>query len=127
MIRRAVFILLFSAFPVLPHHSFAAEFDVARPITANGTVSRFAWTNPHAFLYMDLKDENGQVATWEFEMGSPNSLLRCGLTRGSVHAGESLMVKGYRSKDGSHRGYAVEVKRKDGRVIYSRPIGSPAP
>ena len=81
---------------------------------------RFEWTNPHAYLYIEVKGEKGKLARWQFEMGSPNALLRCGLNSGSVSAGDSLIVIGYRAKDGGPRGYAVEVKRPDGRTIYSR-------
>jgi hypothetical protein len=109
------------AAPALAHHSFAAEYDAARPITAQGTVLRFAWANPHAYLYVSVKDENGKFADWQFEMGSPNSLQNCGLTRRSIKAGDVITVVGYRAKDGGPRGYAVEVKRGDGRTIYSRP------
>lgn len=105
----------------MAHHSFAAEFDSGQPIAAAGAVTRVDWTNPHAYLYIDVKDDSGKTVGWRFEMGSPNSLLRCGWSRGSVKPGDKVTVNGYRAKDSSHSGYTVRVESSDGRTLYSRP------
>ncbi len=120
MIFRVVFALVVAALPASAHHSFAAEFDSGRPITAAGVVNRVEWTNPHAYLYIEVKDEQGQPVGWRFEMGSPNSLLRCGWTRSSVKPGDAVTVEGYRAKDGSRNAYTLRVE-SGGHTIYSRP------
>ena len=103
--RFAVFVaglgLLLSAGPVLAHHAFAAEYDAKKPIKLTGTVTKLEWLNPHTWFYIDVKDDNGKVTNWGFEMGSPNILLRAGWTRNSMKPGDVVTVEGSRAKDGS--------------------------
>jgi len=88
--------------PLAAHHSFAAEYDSSKPITLTGTVTKIEWTNPHAFFYIDVKDEKtGQVANWAAEMNSPNSLMRLGWTRDSMKVEDVVTVQGSLAKDGS--------------------------
>ena len=82
------------------HHSFAAEYDSNKQITVKGVVQKIAWVNPHAYVYIDVKDETGKVTTWAFESLSPNALARQGWTRNSLKAGETVTVDGYMAKDG---------------------------
>ena len=77
-------VLGLSALPALAHHSFAAEYDAKKPIDLTGTVTKIEWMNPHARFYMDVKDDAGKVTNWEFELGSPNGLMRQGWTRNSM-------------------------------------------
>src|SRR5215468_1367310 len=82
------------------HHSFAAEYDNNKQVTIKGVVQKVAWVNPHAYVYIDVTDDNGKVTTWAFESLSPNALARQGWTRNSLKAGETVTVDGYMAKDG---------------------------
>jgi Family of unknown function (DUF6152) len=101
--------LLAAAAPAIAHHSFAAEFDAAKPITLTGTVTKIEWMNPHVWFYTDVKDESGKVSNWGFEMGSPNGLMRAGWTRNSMKLGDMVTVEGSRAKDGSNHVNARSV------------------
>ena len=105
--------MLVGAMPVLAHHSFAAEFDAAKPVTVTGTVTKVEWMNPHARFYIDVKDESGKVANWEFELGSPNGLMRQGWTRNSMKIGDNVSVDGFMAKDGSKLANARTIKRAE--------------
>jgi DNA/RNA endonuclease YhcR with UshA esterase domain len=106
--------------PALAHHSFAAEYDIKKTLTVSGTVTKVEWLNPHARLYMDVKDDAGKVANWEFELQAPNGLIRSGWTRTSIKPGDVVTVDGYRAKDGSNIGNASAVTLADGRKLIGR-------
>ena len=110
------------------HHSFAAEYDSSKPITITGTVTKVEWTNPHARLYLDVKDDKGVVTNWNFELGGPLQLNRLGWTRNSVKVGDQIKVEGYVAKDGSNMANARNVVFADGRKIFagSNNDGAPA-
>ena len=105
----AGFSLLSAAMPALAHHSFAAEFDAAKPVNLTGAVTKIEWTNPHVWFYADVKDESGKVSNWGFEMGSPNGLMRSGWNRNSMKVGNVVTVDGSRAKDGSNHVNARSV------------------
>jgi hypothetical protein len=92
--------LLLRTAPVFAHHSFAAEYDSTKTVTVKGVVNKLAWVNPHAYVYIDVKDESGRVATWAFESLSPNALARGGWNRNSLKPGDPVTVDGYLAKDG---------------------------
>ena len=111
--------LLLCSVPMLAHHSFAAEYDSAKPVTLTGTVTLVEWMNPHARFYIDVKDEKGETANWELELGSPNGLMRQGWTRNSLKKGDQVTITGSLAKDGSKLANARTVKLADGRQVFA--------
>lgn len=112
-------VLGLAAIPALAHHSFAAEYDAAKPVTLTGTVTKVEWMNPHARFYIDVKDEGGKVTNWELELGSPNGLMRRGWTRHSMKEGDTVTVNGSLAKDGSNLANARTVKLADGKALFA--------
>jgi len=107
-----------AAMPALAHHSFAAEYDNKKPVSLTGTVTKVEWMNPHARFYLDVKDGD-KVTNWEFELGSPNGLMRQGWTRNSMKIGDSISVDGSLAKDGSNLANASTVKLSDGKRLFA--------
>ena len=111
--------LLLCTVPMLAHHSFAAEYDSAKPVTLTGTVTLVEWMNPHARFYIDVKDDKGAMVNWELELGSPNGLMRQGWTRNSLKKGDVVTITGSLAKDGSKLANARTVKLADGRQVFA--------
>jgi hypothetical protein len=101
--------LLLAARPIVAHHAFSAEFDMSKPVKLTGPVTKFDWTNPHAWIYIDAKDESGQVANWGFELGGASGLMRQGWTRFTLKAGDVVTIEGSRAKNGSNNANAQTV------------------
>jgi len=113
--------------PLAAHHSFAAEFDGSKPVTLKGTVTKMEWTNPHAWLHVDVKGPDGKVVEWLIEGGAPNALLRRGWNRESVAAGTAILVQGFRARDGSNRASGGDVTLPDGKKLFIGSTGTGAP
>ena len=109
------------------HHSFAAEFDANKPIQLRGTVARVEWINPHTWIHIDVKEADGTTSRWMIEGGTPNTLLRRGLTKASLPEGTEIVVDGYRAKNGSNRANGRDVTFPDGRKLFLGSSGTGAP
>ena len=113
-------ILILVPVQISAHHSFAAEFDINKPIELTGTVTLVEWTNPHARFYVDVEDENGEVINWDFELGSPNNLLRRGWGRNELKPGDRLTVSGHQARDNRKVARATVMTRPNGEVVFGR-------
>ena len=113
-------IAMMFAVPVFGHHSIAAEFDNSRGVLLEGRLTRLDWTNPHVWVYLDSKDDEGALVKWRCESGAPNSFLRDGWSNRSFKVGSRLIINGWPAKDGSRTCMVRSVKLPDGTSIYSR-------
>lgn len=107
------------------HHAFSTEFDVNRAVSFTGTVSKVELINPHSWIHIDVVDDSGEVVTWMIEGGSPNALVRRGVTKDSIPIGSELKVNGYQARDGSNRAVGRDISFADGRSLFFE--GSRAP
>ena len=113
---------LLAAIPAAPHHSFAAVFDINRPVELTGTVTRLHWTNPHAWIYIDVEGDNGDVVNWALETRGANNLIRLGWRPADLSVGTVLEVQGYRARNNTPTANLEEATLPDGRRLFS---GSP--
>ena len=103
--------------PLLAHHSFAAQYDASKAIRLTGFLAKIEWTNPHSYIYIDVKEDNGNVAKWSCEAASLGALSRQGFKRGDVKLGDTIIVDGYRAKDGSRLMAALRVSLPNGKIL----------
>jgi hypothetical protein len=116
-----------TATPVAAHHAFNSEFDAKRPVKFKGTVTKMVWVNPHAWIYVEVKKADGSVEEWMVEAGTPNTLLRRGLTRQALPVGTEITVDGYQSKDGSLRANGRDLTLPNGQTLFIGSSGTGAP
>lgn len=110
--------------PVLAHHSFSAEFSRDLPVEVTGTVVRVAWMNPHARFYVEAEDENGEKVEWDFELTTPNILMRQGWRQDSLKPGDKVTVTGWRARNAPHVANAGSVVLADGKRLFTGSAGS---
>ena len=106
------------------HHAFSAEFDVDKPLTLTGTLVKWEMINPHSWFHMDIEDDAGSTVTWMIEGGSPNELIRNGVTKNTLEIGIELTVDGYYAKDGTPKGVGRNFLLADGERLF---LGGSAP
>jgi uncharacterized protein DUF6152 len=123
MVVFAAVVLFAVTVPVWAHHAFAAEFDASKPIKFKGTVTKMEWINPHAWIHIDVKGEDGKVTPWMIEAAAPNALLRRGWTKNSLPAGVEILVEGFQAKDGANRANGSVITFTDGKKLF---VGSSA-
>ncbi len=119
--------LLLGGRAAIAHHAFSAEFDANAPISLKGTVVKTEWINPHAWIHVQVKKADGTSETWMIEGGTPNTLMRRGITKDSLPVGTELLVTGYQAKDGSTRANGRDITYPDGRKLFLGSTGTGAP
>jgi len=107
------------------HHAFATEFDVERPVALEGKVTKVELINPHSWITIEVTGENGEAVSWMIEGGSPNALVRRGVTKASIPIGSELVVRGYQARDGSNRAVGRDLTFADGRELFFQGTQSP--
>jgi len=110
---------LLPALPVQAHHAFAAEFDDKKPLHfTDATVTKVELINPHSWIHVDVKRDDGTVENWAIEAGSPNILLRRGITRDTLKRGDKIVIEGYQAKDGTHRANGRDLTLPNGQKLF---------
>ena len=110
--------VLLAGKPVSTHHAFSAEFDIEKPLSLTGTLVRWDMINPHSWFHLDIEDEAGTVVQWMIEGGSPNELIRNGVTKHTLAIGTELTVEGYQAKDGTAKAVGRNFTLADGERMF---------
>jgi hypothetical protein len=120
--------LLAAAAPAAAHHSFAAEFDAAQPVSVEGVITKIRIVNPHSWVYLDVKGKDGATTNWGFEFGTPILLKTKGIAKTDVEPGARIAIDGYRSRNGGAYGYTRQVRLADGRsILVGSAVDAPDP
>ena len=112
---------------VAAHHSFAAEFDANNPVQLRGVVTGMDWVNPHSWIHLDVKNEDGTVTKWMIESATPNTLLRRGFTKSALPPGTEIVVYGYRAENGAAHANGRDVMLPGGKRLFLGSSGTGAP
>lgn len=120
-------ITLLAAAPLVAHHAFSAEFDANKQLLLKGSVAKMEWINPHAWLHVDVKEDDGKVTRWAIELGPPNALIKRGWNQTSVPIGLQVTIVGYQAKDGAKRANGRDITLPDGKKLFAGSPGTGAP
>src|SRR5712692_10000768 len=115
VMRPSLVAFLLTSLAMFAHHAYTAEFDTTKPVKATGVLTKVEWANPHIWIYLDVKDDKGNVTNWGFSASPPGMLQRRGITKNSLKLGEVLTISGHRAKDGSNNASGNVVTFADGR------------
>ena len=110
--------LLVAAVPLVAHHAFSAEFDIEKPLTIEGKLVKWDMINPHSWFHIEVTEDDGTAVPWEVEGGSPNELIRNGVTKNTVEIGTVLTIEGYRAKDGTEKAVGRNFVLADGSRLF---------
>ena len=124
-------LLVLAAAPLWAHHAFSAEFDINQPLTLKGTLNKWEMINPHSWFHIDVKNPDGTTTEWMIEGGSPNTLIRLGVTKYTVKIGTELTIEAYRAKEGTNKAVGRNFVLPDGSRLFlsssdAVPGGAPA-
>jgi len=110
--------VLLAAAPLTAHHAFSSEFDINKPFKFRGVLTKWEMINPHSWFHFDVKGDDGSVAEWMIEGGSPNSLIKQGVTKHTLAVGTEMLIEGYQAKDGTNKGVGRNLVLADGRRLF---------
>jgi hypothetical protein len=116
--------ILVAAAPLRAHHAFSAEFDISKPLKLQGTLRKWEMINPHSWFHVDVKMPDGTVVPWLIEGGSPNQLIRLGVTKNTLAMGTEFIIEGYQARDGTNKAVGRNFQFADGRTLF---LGGSAP